>query len=134
MILSFSFWELHIVGGQVYMFPLLILLVVNIFLILFVSVNFLLKKQINVTWLEAIKQIGSLAAAWGTWSTLFGLFQAFNAIEMEPQTIPLQVISGGMKVALITILYGLIIFCVSLLAYIVLKITLNTSNNLSHTQ
>ena len=85
------------------------------------------KKQFNPKWLEAIKQLGGLAAAFGTWGTLMGLLFAFDALEAMEVMIPLQVIMGGLKVALITVLYGLIIFCLSLLAYIILKLVSRNS-------
>lgn len=125
--LAISFYSLHIEGGSFYMFSLLLLFVLNICIFIYVLIAVLQKKQINLKWLEAIKQIGGLAAAWGTYSTLIGLFYAFDALEGSKDVIPFQVIMGGLKVALITVLYGLIIFCLSLLAYIVLKLASQNS-------
>ncbi len=120
--LAISFYQLHIQGGPFYMFPLLLLFVLNICIFIYVLIAVLQKKQFNLKWLEAIKQIGGLAAAWGTYSTIIGLFYAFDALENSKDVIPFQVIMGGLKVAVITVLYGLIIFCLSLLAYIILKL------------
>jgi hypothetical protein len=47
----------------------------------------------------------------------------FGALEEIKETLPLSVISGGVKVAIINLLYGLIVFCSSLLTYIILKLT-----------
>ncbi len=121
--LASSFYSLHIEGGPPYMFPLSFLLIVNICIFIYVVVAVIQKKELNSKWLEAIKQIGGLAAAWGTFSTIIGLFYAFDALEASQEIIPFQVIMGGLKVAVITVLWGLIIYCLSLLAYIILKLT-----------
>jgi biopolymer transport protein ExbB/TolQ len=122
-----SFLSLHFEGGPQFMFPLLLLLLINTGILIYILTAVIQKKPFNPKWLEAIKQIGGLAAAYGTFGTLIGLFFAFNALEAMEVMIPLQVIMGGLKVGLITVLYGLIIFCLSLLAYIVLKLTSQTT-------
>ncbi len=122
-----SFIDLHIEGGMVYMLPMSLMLLANICIFIYTLVAAVQKKEINSKWLEAIKQIGGLAAAWGTLSTIIGLFYAFDALEASKDIIPFQVIMGGLKVALITVLWGLIIFCLSLLAYIILKLTARNS-------
>ena len=62
-----------------------------------------------------VKLLGNFALAFSAFSTLFGLMQAADAIAcvggMEP-----VVIWDGVKVCLITILYGLIVYGVSLIA------------------
>ena len=125
--LAITFYNLHIEGGPPYMFPLLLLLVFNIAIFIYILITLIQKRHFNPKWLEALKQIGGLAAAYGTFGTLIGLFFAFNALEAMEVMIPLQVIMGGLKVALITVLYGLTIFCLSLLAYIILKLVSRNS-------
>ena len=125
--IAISFYSLHIEGGPPYMFPLLLLFVLNIGIFIYILITMIQKKPFNPKWLEAIKQIGGLAAAYGTFGTLIGLFFAFDALEALEVMIPLQVIMGGLKVALVTVLYGLIIFCLSLLAYIILKLVSRNS-------
>jgi len=115
------FFDMHLAGGPLFMFPLTLLFVVNIGILVYVLIAVFQKKQFNTYWLEAIKQIGALAAAFGTWSTIFGLFMAFDSLESSKDIIPFPVIMGGLKVALITVLWGLVIFCLSLFAYITLK-------------
>jgi MotA/TolQ/ExbB proton channel family len=110
-------------GGPLFMFPLSLLFFINIGILVYVLIAVVQKKQFNSYWLESIKQIGGLAAAFGTWSTIFGLFMAFDALESSKDIIPFPVIMGGLKVALITVLWGLVIFCLSLFTYIVLKLT-----------
>ena len=97
------------------------LLAVNVCIVLFIAASLIQKKELSGRWFDAVKQIGGLAAAWGTLATIVGLYGAFHALEATPEVLPFQVIMGGLKVAVITVIYGLIIFCLSLLAYIILK-------------
>lgn len=115
--------DLNIQGGLPFMVLLNILFVANLALILYVTYRVAQDQAISDRWIETIKQIGGFAAAWGTWSTILGLFFAFDAIEASKEVIPFQVICGGLKVAIITVEYGLIIFCHSLLAYIGLNLS-----------
>jgi hypothetical protein len=115
--------DLNVQGGMPFMLILNVLLVANLGLIIYVIAAFIRQRQVDGRLLETIKQVGGLAAAWGTWSTILGLFYAFDAIEGSKEIIPFPVISGGLKVAVITVLYGLIIFCHSLIAYIGLNLS-----------
>jgi MotA/TolQ/ExbB proton channel family len=114
--------NIYIAGGPAYMHPVTILLIVNIAITGYIIYNKTLSKNISPKWLESIKHIGGFAAAVGTFGTLVGLFMAFNALEHSEQVIPFQVIMGGLKVALINVLYGLIVFLISMVCYIVLKL------------
>ncbi len=119
---AITFTSLHIEGGIEYMAPLSILFLIIIGVIFYVAISLFQGRALDGKWMEAIKQIGGLAVAWGTWSTIIGLFQAFDAIEGSAEVIPFPVICGGLKVAVITVLYGLLIYCISLMAYIILKL------------
>ncbi|MBY0434128.1 MAG: MotA/TolQ/ExbB proton channel family protein [Cyclobacteriaceae bacterium] len=120
--LASTFYSLHVEGGMTFMAPLSIIFLIIIGLLGFVIFSAVQKKSIQPIWLETIKQLGRLALAWGTFSTIIGLFEAFDAIEGSPDVVwGLPIICGGLKVAIITVLYGLIIYCISLLSYIILK-------------
>ena len=117
------FFEFHIAGGPEYMVPLTFILLLNIALIVYVAYFNLNKKVIQMKWLETIKQLGGFALAWGAFSTLIGLFQAFDALEASQDVVPFPMIMGGLKVALITTLYGFAIFHFSFFALIILRLT-----------
>lgn len=122
-----GFFEMHYVGGMEWMVPITILLIINIGIagyILYCRSN---KKLLSKAVLESLKQLGGLAAAYGTLGTLTAFFMAFNALEQSKEIIGFQIIMGGLKVALMTIVYGMVVFCLSLAAYIVLKATSKTS-------
>jgi len=114
--------ELYSWGGAPFMHPLTLFLIANSCIVIYVVVLLIQKKQIRLAFMESIKQIGVLAVAWGSFSSIFGFFQAFEALEEIKEVLPFQVIMGGMKVALLGVLFGLIVFCLSMLAYIILKL------------
>jgi hypothetical protein len=120
--LATSLSELYSSGGTIWMHPITLLFLINVGIAIFVLLSWVNKKQWLMKWIEAIKQLGGLALAWGAFATLVGLFQAFGALEESKDVIPFQVIMGGLKVALITVLYGLIVFCISQLVYILFKL------------
>jgi hypothetical protein len=112
----------YLAGGVEFMHPITLLLILNMAIAGYVIYSRISRKAINPNWLEVIKQVGGFALAVGTFGTLAGLFLAFNALEQSEQLIPFQVIMGGLKVSLITVLYGLIVFFISMIAYIILKL------------
>jgi len=114
-----SIFEFHYIGGMSFMIPLSIVLIAIIGLIILTVVR---GETVNSKWVEAIKQLGGFALAWGAFSTLVGFYQAFSDLAQMKEMLPLNVIMGGLKVALITTLYGFGIFLFSQLALIVLKL------------
>ena len=119
--LAISITQLHNDGGPIFMTPLSILLTINIGLVIY-SIFRLSQKRDVLKFIEAVRQIGVLAAAFGAASTILGLFEAFSWLASHEEGSSFQVIMGGMRVAVITAMYGLFIFCLSLLSYIVLKL------------
>lgn len=117
-----SLSELYIAGGVPFMHAVSIPFIANLALIIITILQIVQKKNVNQKLIEIGKQLGGLALALGVFGTVMGLFQAFDALENSKDVIPFQVIMGGLKVALITALYGLIVFCISQLAYIILKL------------
>jgi len=65
-------------------------------------------KQIN-----RIKTIGAIALVIGVLGQLIGLYSAFGLIEASEQGISQQILMGGLRVSLITSIYGLIIFLIT---------------------
>jgi len=110
------------------MHPITLLFLFNLGVITYVIVNHLKKKSIDKKWIETIKHVGGLALAVGTIGTLIGLFFAFDALEASKELIPFQVIMGGLKVALINILYGLFIFFISMIVYVSMKLKIKVKS------
>jgi hypothetical protein len=122
-------YDIYVSGGLMFMHMLSLILLINLSLILFVLISRLQKKPVKENVLETIRQLGGLALAWGVFSTVIGLFFAFDDLAGMKETLPLYVIMGGLKVALITILYGLIIFMISILSFIGLRSMMKNSSN-----
>lgn len=118
-----SISEFYVSGGTPFMHPILLALLVNLGLIIYVAYFNVKKKAIHEKWLTVIKHIGGFALAWGAFGTLVGLFSAFDAIEAMGGGISMQMLAGGLKVALITTLFGFLVFNFTILAVIILKLT-----------
>lgn len=115
-------YEKHIEGGAFFMFPIAILLILNLSLIVYVVYQLLSRKNISQKSVELIRHIGGLALAWGTLGTLIGLVAAFDALEEAKGTIADYIIYGGLKVALLTVIYGFFAYILSILSYIIIKV------------
>ena len=67
-----------------------------------------------------VNEIGKTAAVFGIFSTLLGFMQMGDAIAAAGEIAP-RIIWSGVTVALITAVYGLIIYMISLIIRIVQK-------------
>lgn len=65
-----------------------------------------------------VREIGIGALVLSVFLTLMGLFQIFGVTEMFSD-ISFAVISGGLKVAMIPLFYGLIVYFISLIIRVV---------------
>jgi len=79
----------------------------------------------QLLWLETHKQVGYLMLAVGVWGTLVGFFQIFDALEAVTDPLSLNVISGGVKVALLAVVYANGLFCLNHAVHMVLRFQLN---------
>lgn len=120
--------KLHIEGGINYMAPLSLLFLINLALIIIAGISWMRNKAIGPVLLESIRQIGGLALVWGILSTIIGFYQAFDDLSKMSEALPLNVIMGGLRVALITAAYGMIIFSVSLAAHLGLRLVTRNSS------
>lgn len=78
------------------------------------------EASVNLNSTELIKSVGLLSLIIGMLGFLIGMFSAMSAIETAGGIAP-GVLAGGLKVALITPAYGLIIYGVSHLVSIFLR-------------
>lgn len=113
--------ELHTQGGIPFNLPIDVVALINLGLIGSLLFNYFTKKTIPEKQLGLLKHLSGLAIALGAFGTLTGLFQAFSALEQIKEGLPFSVISGGLRVALINILYGLIVYMISMIAFIGFK-------------
>ena len=67
-----------------------------------------------------IREVGLLALIVGVLATTINLMGAFSAIE-EAGDVPMALLAGGLKYATFTLVYGMIIYILSILTSLVLK-------------
>ena len=68
-----------------------------------------------------VKEIGLAALAFGALWTLVGFIQMADFMQGVPDEVSPNVIWGGVKVGLIPIVYGIIVYIISLIIRIVRK-------------
>lgn len=107
-------------GGTLFMSILTILLVIMITWILYHFIAGYSSKESN---LEIVlrrmgygKSIGLFAMITGIFGQLIGFYEAFSAIENAGDISP-GLVYGGIKVSMITTLYGISIYLISLMLW-----------------
>ncbi|MFN7330658.1 MAG: MotA/TolQ/ExbB proton channel family protein [Bacteroidota bacterium] len=115
--------QLHTDGGDVFMYVIDLAAVINLAIIGYLIYTYRSKKTMSEKLLQTLKQVGGFALAWGAASTLLGLFEAFRWLEQAKEMVSFNIFYGGMRVALITVIYGFIVHMISLIAYIILSLT-----------
>ena len=76
--------------------------------------------------LSYIKSVGLFALVTGLLGQLIGLYTAFQYIEAAGSVSP-AMLAGGLKVSSITSLYGMLIFIISYLVWVLLDVFLSRS-------
>jgi hypothetical protein len=115
--LALNFLSHQIEGGVYFMAPITLLFFFNVFLFVYIFV----KKSFESNLVEVYKHIGFLIFGYGMFGTLIGFLQMFDALEAMKEALPLSIISGGVKVALLNVLYAAAYFCIIHAGYIVLR-------------
>ena len=112
-------FELFYMGGPLFM-GMLTLIFLAMLIVSVLSVRKLMSgEEAN---LSMIKSIGLLAVVIGVLGQMIGLYSAFAAIEMMgAQGVSPAILAGGLKVSSITTVYGLLIYAISIIVYLVLK-------------
>lgn len=82
-----------------------------------------IKKNIEISkkMLKHISDSGTLGLALGVMGAFLGLISAFDVLEATGAAAP-SVVAGGIKVALLSPLFGLFTFCFSKLSILILRI------------
>ena len=108
-------------GGALFMSLILICLLTSIFFTVKSLMN--LKKNIEISkkMIKHINDSGSLGLGLGVMGSFIGLINAFDAIEATGGAEP-SILAGGLKVALLSTLFGLFTYSISKLSVLVLSI------------
>ncbi len=106
-------------GGPVFMVPL-VLIIIAIIVLFILS---LLGKKNAIHTNQLIGHLSLFAMIWGFLGSTLGLISAFDAIEAIDK-VSQPMFAGGLKVALLTTVFGLFAFLVGRLAMLILTIKL----------
>ena len=112
-------FDLFSQGGPVFMGILTLILLA----LLTVFIMSILKKGEEkelTSSLQWLKSIGTLGLVVGVLGQLIGLYSAFSVMETAEGISP-SILAGGLRVSLITTLYGVIIFVLYLIFSMILK-------------
>ncbi len=109
-------------GGPLIMGAITVILIVMIAWAIYHFLPVLTNKETDLakalSRLKYIKTIGTFGMVSGILGQLIGLYQVFGVLEAVGD-LSQSIISGGLKVSLIPSIYGLLIFLLSLLFWMV---------------
>jgi hypothetical protein len=114
--------DLFYMGGALFMSILTILLIIMTAWYIFHTVRFFMRTELEKE--KALRQlmygrsIGLFAIITGITGQMVGLFAAFDAIEKAADISP-AIVFGGVKVSMITSMYGILIFLFGLILWFV---------------
>ncbi|MBN1115750.1 MAG: MotA/TolQ/ExbB proton channel family protein [Bacteroidales bacterium] len=112
--------NLFFMGGALFMSVLTLLLLIMAVWIIYHLVVALKSQQASqeraLSKIATGKSIGLFAMVTGIFGQLLGIYSAFSAIEQAGDISP-ALVYGGIKVSMITTLYGIIIYLLSLILW-----------------
>lgn len=103
-------------GGPTFMIPLMIVLLIIIGLL----IAFLIGRAPGKT-MSYVKHFGTVGLAWGLIGSILGLIGALDAIEASGGAAP-ALIAGGLKITLLSALFGTIVFFASRLSILIMTL------------
>ena len=122
-ILGTTLFNRFLEGGALFMSLILICLLLSIFFTVKSVFNIKTNIETSKKMLKLISVSGSLGLAIGVMGAFIGLITAFDVIEASGGAEP-AIIAGGLKVALLSPLFGLFTFSVSRISILILRIIL----------
>ena len=108
-------------GGALFMSLILVSFLISIYYIVKSILNIKTNIGVSIKMLKHINDSSVLGLALGILGAFLGLISAFDVLEASGQADP-AVIAGGLKIALLSPLFGLFTFSVSKLAILILRI------------
>ena len=120
-ILGTTLFNRFLEGGALFMSLILFCLLISIYFTAKSVLNIKNNIEVSRKMLKHINDTAVLALALGVMSAFIGLISAFDVLEASGGAEP-AIIAGGLKVALLSPLFGLLTFSVSKLAILILRI------------
>ena len=117
--------NLFYMGGPLFMGILTILflgvLAISVYFIVIIASGRATEKKNFRHQLSYVKSAGLFTMITGILGQLIGLLEAFRAIERVGDISP-AILAGGLKVSMITTLYGIIVYLLSILIWFMLDL------------
>ena len=120
-VLGLTLFDRFLEGGALFMSLILICLLMSIFFTVKSILKIKTDKEVSKKILKHISDSGTLGLALGVMGAFLGLISAFDVLEASGGAEP-AIIAGGLKVALLSPLFGILTFSVSKLAILILRI------------
>ena len=117
--------DLFYQGGALFMGILTIVLIsmvaVSIVNGLQIKVGKVVQPELVSRKLSMIRSVGLFALIIGLLGQLIGLFSAFQAIEIGAVNVSPSLLASGFKVSMITTIYGVLIYALSLMIWFAMR-------------
>lgn len=124
--------DFFFMGGPLFMGILTFLFIFMIIWSIYHFLFYFLRKGISTDKiskkLSHIKILGLIALVTGIFAQLIGLYKALASIERAADISP-GIIFGGLKVSMITTIYGIIIYLLSLVIWFILDAIICSRSN-----
>jgi len=104
-------------GGPLFMYTTLTLLIVIIALL----IRGFIKPSTREKTITLVSSISLFVLVWGFLGQMLGLISAFDAIEAAGDISP-GILAGGLKVAILSPLFGMIAFLIARIGIIILNL------------
>ena len=104
-------------GGPLFMYTTLTLLIVIIALL----IRGFVKPTTRDKTITLVSSISLFVLVWGFLGQMIGLITAFDAIQAMGDVSP-SILAGGLKVAILSPLFGMIVFLIARIGIIILNI------------
>ncbi len=104
-------------GGPLFMYTTLLILIVIIILL----IRGFLNPAARDKTITLVSSISLFVLVWGFLGQMLGLIGAFDAIEAAGDISP-SVLAGGLKIAILSPLFGMIVFLIARIGIIILNL------------
>jgi len=104
-------------GGPLFMYTTLFIL----FVIIALLIRGFIKPNTRPKTITLVSSISLFVLVWGFLGQMLGLISAFDAIEAAGDISP-SILAGGLKVAILSPLFGMIVFLIARIGIIILNL------------
>ena len=104
-------------GGPLFMYTTLFILIVIIALL----IRGFIKPNTRPKTITLVSSISLFVLVWGFLGQMLGLISAFDAVQVAGDVSP-AILAGGLKVAILSPLFGMIVFLIARIGIIILNI------------